>query len=103
MENETKEKPLRVYISGKITGKSPEQAKSDFKAAANYLHKLGHVPISPLNNGLPPESAWENHMRVDIRMLTNCDRIYLLPDWQESKGALIEAELAGYLGIGVIE
>jgi len=38
-------------------------------------------------------------MKQDIREMLRCDGVALLPSWEESRGARIEARLAGELGM----
>lgn len=85
---------MKVYISGKISGKSIFEAKKEFLNAESYLRKFNHEPINPFNNGLHESASWEEHMKEDIRMLMDCDAIYTLSDWESSKGSTIEVELA---------
>lgn len=84
----------RVYISGKITGEPIEQVIAKFAETEFKLAKNGYDPVNPLKNGLPQESAWEHHMRVDISLMMTCNAIYMLPDWKFSTGARIEKQLA---------
>lgn len=91
-----------VYISGKISGLAFNKVKKKFDKASKYIVKMGCVPVSPLNNGLPAESSWEDHMKSDILILLEADAIFMLNDWSESKGAAIERDLADNLGIKVI-
>ena len=85
---------MKVYISGKISGENPEEVALKFRSAEGAIRKMGHEPVSPLNNGLPDDASWEDHMAADIAMLLRCQAIYLLDDWNTSRGARIEAEIA---------
>ena len=89
----------KVYISGMISGMSLQSVKAKFSSAANELKKAGHAPINPLDNGLDENETWSNHMKADLKLMLDCDMVYLLPDWIHSKGATIEKELAEALGI----
>lgn len=42
-------------------------------------------------------------MKADIKLLMDCDAIYLLKGWEDSKGARIEKELAESLGYRIIK
>jgi hypothetical protein len=42
-------------------------------------------------------------MRADIKALMDCTHIALLPEWERSRGALIEARLAADLGMRRID
>lgn len=70
---------------------------------ARMIEQAGYVPVNPLCNGLPASATWEDHMKVDIKLMLDCDVVYLLPGWEDSKGARIEKELADVLGIPCIQ
>lgn len=93
---------MKVYISGKITGMDLNEAEAMFLEAEVKLRKLGFIPVNPLNNNIPIWSTWREHMRKDIQMLMSCDAIYSLPNWEESKGAILERHIAEQLGFTVI-
>lgn len=94
---------MKVYISGKITGLPHDQVVDSFNRAEYRLLKAGFKAVNPLNNGLSIEDKWEHHMKADIKMLMDCDAIYLMKNWKHSKGARIERELADNLGYVIIE
>lgn len=81
---------MKTYISGQITGLQYDKVDEKYRNAENELRKLGHEPVSPLNNGLPADASWSEHMIADINLLKDCDAIYMLPDWINSYGARIE-------------
>lgn len=93
----------KIYISGPISGLPFDQVKQNFNEAEIRLQEQGYEVVNPLNNGLHPESAWREHLRADIRSLMGCDAIYLLKGYQDSKGAMIEYDLARILGYDIIE
>ncbi|MDR1762776.1 MAG: DUF4406 domain-containing protein [Dysgonamonadaceae bacterium] len=92
----------RCYISGKISGLRMKEVRSKFKAAEKAVKALDYEPVSPLNNGLPANAPWERRIAANILMLSGCDAIYLLPDWDESVGATIEKQIATYRGKKII-
>ena len=81
---------MDVYISGKISGKTQQEAEADFGKYAEIIQAAGHTPVNPMKNGLPFDAPWEDHMERDLEMLRASDAICLLPDWVESCGAKIE-------------
>ena len=83
----TKEK---IYISGPITGIDPEVCRSRFEAAEQQLLARGYTPVNPLNNGLPSTATYDEHMKRDLEMLSECSIIYMLDGWETSKGCRIE-------------
>lgn len=84
----------KIYISGKISGKSLQKAEEDFGAYAEIIQAAGHTPVNPMKNGLPFDAPWEDHMERDLEMLRASDAICLLPDWVDSCGAKIELQQA---------
>ena len=82
----------RIYISGAISGRPLDEAKRRFEEAEAYLkseYPQAEV-VSPMKNGLPASASWEEHMLVDLKMLSSCDAIYMLIGWLSSYGATIE-------------
>ena len=92
-----------IYISGPISGLPFETVWHNFNNAEAILQEQGYEVINPLDNGLPQDSAWTEHMRADIRLLMDCEAIYLLKGYQDSKGAMIEYDLARILHFEIIE
>lgn len=59
---------VKVYISGPITGIDPELCRARFAAAKKELHQRGMEPVSPLENGLPDDAPYDEHMKRDLEM-----------------------------------
>lgn len=91
----------RVYLSGKISGEPREAVWLKFRNAEREILRQGDTPVSPLDNGLPPDAPWQQHMRADITLLLTCDEVLALPDWRYSPGATIEIRLAENLQIPI--
>ncbi len=94
-----------IYISGKMSGLE-DLNKPKFSEAQMRLVKLGYVVINPHNVKLRKgqKSTWQNHMINDIiALLKYCDKVAVLDDWADSKGAQIEIFLAQQFGIEVID
>ena len=85
---------VKIYISGPITGIEPELCRARFAAAKKELHQRGMEPVSPLENGLPDDAPYDEHMKRDLEMLANCEIIYMLNGWERSKGCRIEFNTA---------
>ena len=90
----------KIYISGKITD-NPNY-KADFEAAELALKIAGFQPVNPAEEHLPDGATWADYMRHDIKLLCDCDAIYMLNGWRESAGAKIEHKLARDLGMEII-
>ena len=84
----------KIYISGPISGVSLETAYNNFTNAEVQLLEEDYEPVNPFNNGLPSNATWEEHMRADLKLLLDCDAIYMLEGWEKSRGARIEYALA---------
>ena len=84
---------MKVYISGKISGIENE-APELFDKAENYLMSIGHEPVNPMKLNHNHDKSWSSYMKEDIKALCDCDAIYLLSNWNDSKGAIIEHAMA---------
>ena len=90
----------KIYISGKITNN--QNYKAEFEAAELALKIAGFQPVNPAEEHLPDGATWADYMRQDIKLLCDCDAIYMLNGWRESAGAKIEHKLARDLGMEII-
>ena len=90
----------KVYISGPMTGR-PDKNIDEFNKAEDLLLKAGYEVLNPTSNGLADTALYEDHMRADLRMLTMADALAFLPDWEKSRGARLEIEIAHLLNIPV--
>lgn len=84
----------KMYISGKITGRSRCDTETEFSRGVRDAVGWGFVPYSPLRNGLPKCAPWLLHMIVDIIIMMRCDAVYMLKSWIDSRGAKIEYKIA---------
>lgn len=93
---------MPLYISGPMSG-MPELNYPAFNAAAEHLRERGYAVVNPAEvQSTKPEMAWGDWMRADIAALLNCDTIYLLKGWEQSKGASLEYYIAESLGMAVM-
>lgn len=92
-------KPGRIYIAGPMTG-MPEHNFPAFHAAAERFRRAGWDVANPAENfhGRTdlPRSAY---LRADVALLAQCDAIALLPGWDRSGGATLEAVIAAEIGL----
>lgn len=106
-------KPIRVYISGPITG-YPDANEEAFRAAAKALQARGHDTVVPhdirpwAHNGVCPRgyAAMAGHssacyLRADIIEMLQCDVVVTLPGWEDSVGARTEVMTAMTCGMPV--
>ena len=91
----------KVYISGRITGME-ERAKELFEQAEAELTNMGYEAVNPMKLNHQHDLAWESYMKQDIKALCDCDAIYLMKNYTDSKGALLELAIAMELKLEVI-
>lgn len=84
---------MKFYIAGRITGNAGY--KAEFAAAEALLRAEGHDTINPADN--PPQPDWTAYMRLSLGQLVTADGIALLPNWERSEGARLEAHVAEQL------
>ena len=90
------------YISGPISGLDKEEVLHNFKKAELYLKSLGHVVINPCTySEYSEDKKWIDYMTDLIPVLIKSNAIYLLKDWEKSKGAVIEKTIADSLNLEV--
>jgi hypothetical protein len=74
--------------------------------AAHWLPKVGRDRFEPIQVYNPatvyrtwPERTRQLALRLDIRRLTECDLLLLLPGWDRSHGCWLESRNAAEFGI----
>lgn len=95
---------LKMYISGKITGLPISEAKAKFREAEIMLRKIGVNPVNPFTvceEIESPGTTWAEYMVKDIEALLDCEAIFMLKNWGESKGARVEYAIAQSLGLKI--
>lgn len=93
----------KVYLSGPISGFYLDERINTFKDISYLVQMLGHQPVNPFDNGLPPGAEYKDHMKADIKMLLDCDAILMLLDWQQSAGAQLELRVAMACGLELLQ
>lgn len=89
---------MKIYISGRISGLPFDEVIAKFAEAEKRLSEMGHIPLSPLKNGMPDVANYATHMIIDIMLLLEADAIYMLNDWVDSQGAITELTVARATG-----
>lgn len=87
---------VRVYLAGPMTGLQ-EMNYPAFHAEAARLRALGLRVENPAEN--PEQPSWRDYMRKAIAQLVTCEVIALLPGWENSRGAVMEQDIAQNLGM----
>lgn len=92
----------RIYIAGKVTGLPWQEVEDKFLEAAKIIQQHGAIPEEPIYYCLASWS-WQKCMRTCLKVLLSCDKILLLPDWKQSRGARIEFLVALATGIPILK
>lgn len=95
----------RCYISGPVTGRE-RQAAIDFRSWESVLAKeKGWEVVNPVavNSRLPGSASYEELMEMCDAMMRMCDRIFMMPGWESSKGCWHERMAANAYGMAVFE
>lgn len=102
------EEAVKVFISGKITGEPIEECFYKFGEAWEYLSGLEKEYqiieiVNPLRLiGIHFGISHKEAMEICLKELKTCSHIYMLKDWKESKGAMMEHQFALDNGIKII-
>lgn len=95
----------KIYIAGPMSGKTNNNEKTFFKKEKELI-LAGWEVVNParldkelLANVSPDRYTYEGCARRDIAALKGCVAIYMLSEWEESKGACWERALAEFWGI----
>ena len=99
--SEAQERRGRIYVSGPMTG-YPDLNFPAFNAAADKLEAEGWDVENPADKGIVEGWEWEDYLRYDVKKVSDCDAIYLLVGWEESKGSRLEWYIASALGLRMI-
>ena len=98
-----------IYIAGPMRG-LPHSNYHSFRAAAERLRAVGHKVQNPAEIGerfgsidelLSNDATLAACMKEELRILAECDSIYLLHGWQYSEGARAELKLAIEKGLDI--
>ena len=110
---------MKIYIAGPMRGKKWFNFP-DFDWAKESLERAGWEVISPADldreigfdvASLPPDTDWSDVSKLgfdlkaaiqrDVAAILNCDAIFMLHGWSESRGAKAEKAVAEWLGLMV--
>lgn len=87
------------YISGKYSSSTSEETQGYVDHANDAgirLLREGRVPIIPHVNFhfFPKDITYKQFMLADIEIMKRCDSLYMLNNFEDSRGAKIELWLA---------
>lgn len=94
---------MKIYIAGPMSH-IPDQNREAFIVVADQLRTLGHDPVNPIEHADPEIVRMADRMGIEfrntdeykalikecLRRVEECDAIFLLPGWGQSRGAVKE-------------
>lgn len=83
---------MRLYVIGPVTGRE-NLNRAAFEEAKEKLEQAGYDVLIP-HDIIPPDYDYARAMRTSIVTMLGCDGAAFLPDWDESRGAKLEREVA---------
>lgn len=94
----------KIYISGAITGIPYAQAMRNFVLSSldARLRFPDAETINPMVEAPYREgNTWEDYMKEDLKLLLQCDAIFMQSNYKGSKGAMAEKQVAEWCGLEV--
>jgi nucleoside 2-deoxyribosyltransferase len=80
---------MKIYVAGPMTN-MPNFNFPAFHAMAARLRAAGHQVENPAEINPDPCAEWTECMFADLKAISQCDAIVMLPGWEQSPGAQIE-------------
>ncbi|MGN1217930.1 MAG: DUF4406 domain-containing protein [Phocaeicola sp.] len=87
-------KKKKVYVSLPISGHDINCVKERAERAAQYLRDKDYEPVTPFDVSQDENASYAEHMGKDINALLDCDAVFFLRGWENSKGCQLERHAA---------
>ena len=91
----------RIYLSGPMTG-LPGLNFAAFNRVAADARERGYTVVNPAEHGDHDDVEYMDYLRYDIAKLVACEEIWLLPGWEDSRGARLEVFVASQLEMVIV-
>ena len=91
----------KIFISGKISGLHYYYAYHKFATAEKHLERMGYKVVNPMCL-CKRDWSWARCMILCLLHLLHCQSIYMLENWEYSRGAKIEYRIARLLNKKII-
>lgn len=98
---------MKVFISGKMTGLTPEEYGAKFAVAAKKLQAEGYEVFNPSvpewNDRMHDDGLSYGDILInDFKKIMEYDALYMLDNWKESKGSTAEHAFANAIGMKIM-
>ncbi len=97
-------KNKKVYISGKMTGLSPEEIFKNFNSVEQVLVENNNGVMNPAITWhllSPSKFNADEYLNISYAMMDVCDIVVVLPDWKTSSGAKKELSYANCIELDI--
>lgn len=85
---------MKIYVSLPISGHDIEETKEYAEKIKKFLGEKGDEIVTPFDACNEEGKSYSYYMGRCIEALLECDAVFFVPNWQESKGCMAEFELA---------
>lgn len=89
---------MKIFIAIPISEKDETKAGEHADLIKASLSRAGHQPITPFDNYAGKRPTYVDHITRHLRIIENCDALFLCDGWQFSRGCRIEAMFAQEFG-----
>jgi len=72
----------------------PEHNFPAFNQVTAFLRQAGFSVFNPAETGVIDGWEWEDYMKIDIPEVCKAKALFILPGWQNSRGAKLEVHVA---------
>lgn len=88
------ENGMKIYVSLPISGHDIKETKEYVEKVKKFLEEKGDEIVTPFDACNEEGKSYSYYMGRSIEALLECDAVFFVPNWQESKGCMAEFELA---------
>jgi hypothetical protein len=93
----------KVYLSGPMTGIEGLNRQQFMQAQEEWIEK-GYEVINPIKiSDKNPGLKYNQIIGIDLKELSECESIALLPGWEKSRGCQIEVFDAYMMGLSFFD
>lgn len=92
--------PAVVYVAGPMSG-YPMHNFPQFNKTAGLLRAAGFEVRNPAEHPAAAQLAYREIIDIDIRLILECNTMFFLPRWYDSRGAKTEMKIATWRNMNI--